>query len=110
MGWTNHRPVLDREVTLQAPADARDAFGETITAYVNTATVPCAYAPVTGREVFSADRVAALGYVKFTIRYRSDVNAKWRAVFEGVTYHIKAPPVEIGRKQWQELYCMAVDP
>jgi len=82
-------------ISLQAPIVSRDAMGTPVTSYLTVATVPAKETAMRSDEAIVA--MAQTGYVirNFNIRYRSDVNAKWRVLKDGKQMAVIAPPIDI---------------
>ena len=86
---------LDRPITLQKPTTVKDAHGIatiTWTDYEDYAQLK----GQTGAEYYSDGKIASIDAV-FIIRYRPDVDETWRIIYNGNTYEIVSPPIEVGR-------------
>ena len=99
---------MDRRITLYSPLDARDAGGGTVTSWVLVATVWAQFLPQTGREIQQAGQKLALALAGFRIRYRQAA-ATWRVLLGETFYELIAPPVEVGRAEYLDLVCQALD-
>jgi SPP1 family predicted phage head-tail adaptor len=97
---------LDRLITLQQRSVSQDTAGQRVETWSSLAVVWARQRTQPGREPVAADAVRAEALVLWTIRYRSDVDASMRVLFEGRIYAIQAPPREVhGRRAWLELAC-----
>ena len=102
---------LDRLVELRHRVLTRDSTsGQQVESW------PTAYASVwaqkvdlRGREFFAAQQGNAEITATFRIRYRTDILATDRLVYEGLSYNI-LPPAEIGRRDGLEIQATAVRP
>lgn len=101
---------LDRYVTLQARTVTRNAEGEDVATYATLANVWAEKFDLRGREYFAAQQSRAEVTTRWRIRYRDDLRAVDRLVYDGVAYDVVAPPAEIGRRLGLELVTTAVLP
>lgn len=99
---------LDRRVTLLSPLETRDAAGGVSTAWVNVGTFWAQFLPQPGREIQQAGQKLALAAATFRLRWRQ-VTAKWRVLLGADVYELLAPPVEVGRREYLDLVCAALD-
>lgn len=96
---------LDRRVSIEYYSETKNAFGEAEKAWQSIATV---WAKVDylnkldNQEKFEVGRETAIDKVKFTIRYRSGVDARMRILYQSVYYNIRAIS-EVGRRDYMEL-------
>lgn len=68
--------------------------------------LPAKATPLRGREFFAARQTQAELTVKFTIRYRADVDETMTVVWRGERYDIASPPIDVdGMRVWMELMC-----
>jgi SPP1 family predicted phage head-tail adaptor len=88
---------LSERVTLQAPAETRGAaYSDVKKAWADVATVWAAFEPLSGRELLLAQQVNSEITVRFRLRYRADITAKWRVIYRGRVFQIAAPPIDVG--------------
>lgn len=99
---------MDRLITLQAFTTTQNDYGEPVETWTTLASVWSERVPLSGREAFVADQIAALSLVKFRIRYRSDVNTKIRIIDAGEYYDIRSVGL-IGRNDGLELIAEAIN-
>lgn len=57
-----------------------------------------------GTEVMQTDQITGVKFTTFTIRYRTDLDLKYRIVYGGWTYNIQSI-LEIGRKRYLRITC-----
>jgi SPP1 family predicted phage head-tail adaptor len=81
---------LTRRVTIQSPSDADDGGGGSERTWTTVATVWAKIEPGTGREFLAAQQLTPELSHLITIRWRSDVNAKCRAVYGAQVFAIEA--------------------
>lgn len=99
--------MLDRQIQIQAPTEARGSFGEVIPGWTTLATVWAARKAGGGRESMEMGEQAASLSCEFRIRWMPGVNAKQRIVDEyGIDWRISAVE-EGGRREWLTIRCEA---
>lgn len=99
-GW------LRRRVTLQKPVEVQDGFGQAVVTWADVDTVWANAAPLTGRELFTAQAVHAKLSMRFTVRYRADAASTWRVMYQGRPYQVVQDPIDIDdRRTFLELLC-----
>lgn len=79
---------LRHRITLQKKVDVIDSDGFTTQQWQDVATVWAAVENLHGREYWEAAAIQAENTVKFTIRYRQDVDQTMRIVFKKKVYNI----------------------
>lgn len=99
---------LNKRVTLQSAASARDGHGQPIETWSNVAVVWAAIEPIRGREYFSAQQFAAEVTHRVRIRYRSGVSPKWRVIHGSRTFRIETVIDPLERQETIELMCVEV--
>lgn len=91
---------LDRRITLESASVSTDAFGEAIRTYSTLAQV---WAKVEYRSVpkegEETSKLTSVNKVRFTIRYRSDVDATNKISWNGNSYEIDGVSLE-GRERY----------
>jgi SPP1 family predicted phage head-tail adaptor len=80
---------LRRRITLQRRTTGQDSVGQAATTWQNVATVWASIDPATGREGVIGQALQAEVTHTITIRYRPNVTAAMRAVYQGATYNIE---------------------
>lgn len=95
---------LDKRITIQY--DASD--GTTNPNWQPLCTVWASKKGLTGRTFYQAAATHAESDIIYKIRYRTGIKALMQIVDRESTMTIKAPPVEIGRKQWLEIHAKDV--
>lgn len=99
---------LDRRVTIRRmTGTTTNEFNEPVEVWADVATVWAQQRPNRGSERFAAEQQAGTAVMTFHIRYRSDVSAMDRLIYEGRSYEIVAPPREIGRRVVTEIDAIA---
>ena len=99
---------MDRRIVLLSPLESRDAGGGVVTSWVNVGTFWAQFLPQTGREIQQAAQKLAIAVATFRIRYRQAA-ATWRVMLGDAVYELIAPPVEVGRREYLDLVCQALD-
>lgn len=74
---------LNHLIEFQELTVTRDQYGGEIESWETVATAYAKVEPLVGREFFAAAAVQAENTVKFTLRYRSDLNTFMRLVYDG---------------------------
>lgn len=97
---------LDQRVTLQSPVYNTD--GDEIVSWQSEGDVWAAVDPTSGLEVEPGQQIIAEKQVTVTIRFRADVDARWRVVDGPHTYEIKAVMDTARRTEALKLLCMEV--
>jgi SPP1 family predicted phage head-tail adaptor len=76
-------------VTLQKQSSGRDSAGGVVTLWTNFAVgVPAAISPVSGREILTAQQIAADVSTEIAIRWRPGVDETMRVLHNDETYGI----------------------
>lgn len=101
---------LDRKITIQRATVTQDAeFNEPEETWEDLyANLWAGKRSKSGQEAFSEDQEVASEVLVFTVRYRK-VLATDRVLYEGRTYDILPPLVEVGRRQFLEITAKARD-
>lgn len=100
---------LRERVTLQSPTESRSAaYADVQKAWVDVATVWAAFEPLSGRELLLAQQVSSDINVRFRVRYRADVTAKWRVRYGTRIFQIVQPPIDVGGRR-VELHLMCTE-
>ena len=91
---------LDRRITLKSASVSTDGFGQDVRTYSTLAQV---WAKVdyrgTPKEGEDTEKLTSLNKVRFTVRYRSDVDATVKISWGGKTYEIEGVSLE-GRERY----------
>lgn len=101
---------LNRQIVIQTRDAGEDAAGQPLTTWTTTATVWANVKGATGmgsiRQSAARDGVAVeLNSYSFRIRYRTDVDAAERVVFDGQNFDVKQVRHDFARKEWTDLVC-----
>lgn len=94
---------LDRRIIIEAPTAGRGQQGGTARTWSRFAEVSAELVQTTGREFLAAQRDVSERRAVFRIRWRSDITAAMRVVYQGVTREIHDVR-ELGRKEGIELH------
>mgnify|MGYP000022199681 CR=1 FL=1 len=97
-GELSERVILQRRVVVQ------DAYGQSTITWTAIATVWARVRAVSGREFFAAGQVQQEQTVKVLVRYRTDLDATCRLMWQGRAHDITGI-VPIGR-EWVEIMCL----
>ena len=87
---------LDRRITLQSASVSTDGFGQAVRTYSTLAQVEYKGVPKEGEDT---DKLTSVNKVRFTVRYRSDVDATTKISWGGKTYEIEGVSLE-GRERY----------
>ncbi len=79
---------LDRRIVIEQSTPAQDSSGQPVESWAELATVWAEVVPVGGSEIFQAKQFGAETVKKFRIRWRGDVTAKMRVVYDSANYDI----------------------
>lgn len=99
--------LLRHRITLQKFMVITDPDGFTTQQWQDVATVWAAVENLHGREYWEAAAVQAENTVKFTIRYRPDIDQTMRIVFRGQVYEITAIDNVKYRNEYIEIKAVA---
>jgi SPP1 family predicted phage head-tail adaptor len=81
---------LRHRVTFQKLTTTRGLSGGEKNEWVGVCTVWARVSPLSGKALFAAQQNHSEVTGTIDMRYRADINAKMRAMYEGKTYHIHA--------------------
>lgn len=99
---------LKHRVTIQNPTKTRSASGSASLGWGTVATVWASVRGMSGRDVIMAAQAQALVTHKVMIRYRTDVNAQTRLLYEGKVFEVVVA-LERYCKTGLELLCREVE-
>lgn len=102
---------MDRLITFKSPNKTRGSAGGVKNTWTTVTEQSWAkWLPQSGAEVVQAQAKYTDMTGILRIRYRSDVLATWRLLLDGGTqYELIAPPLEIGRQEFQDLVVKLVN-
>jgi SPP1 family predicted phage head-tail adaptor len=92
-------------VTIEAPVETTDSFGQAIKSWSTFATPYAAIEPLRGREFFASAQISAEITVRIRMRYLPGVTEKMRVVHNGKYYNIISPPINPNERN-RELHLM----
>jgi SPP1 family predicted phage head-tail adaptor len=81
---------MNHRITLIKRGAGRDAAGEPVESWGDVATIWADVRFSSGAEVLRANSEIAVKRASIRIRARSDVDATWRARYQGVEFDIKS--------------------
>ena len=91
---------LDRRITLRSASVSTDGFGQAVRTYSDLgdvwAKVEYRGVPKEGDET---EKLTSVNKVRFTIRYRADVDATTKIVWKSNTYEVEGVSLE-GRERY----------
>jgi SPP1 family predicted phage head-tail adaptor len=79
---------LRRRVTIQKRQSTQDGDGQRSETWTAVATVPAKIEPLGGRELLLAKAMGAESTHQVTMRYRADLDATMRIVYQGRIFNI----------------------
>ena len=86
-----------------------DPFGQIVVDYITHATVWARVIEKVGNEAENGDMISSTHRVDFFIRYRDDINAQMRIVYNNKTYKIHAIQSADAREAFQMIRCEYTD-
>jgi SPP1 family predicted phage head-tail adaptor len=89
---------LRTRITFQSPTESMDAGGAQTQVYANIATTPTVWAKWVhdhGQEGEQGNAIAAIARATVTVRYRSDIDASWQVLSNGLSWKIISPPENV---------------
>ena len=96
---------LNRRVLIQQRSTTKDSFGQQSTAWTDLLTCWAHIEPLSGRELVNAQAVNAEVTHTVTIRYRSNVTASMRVLYQGRIFNITAVIDPDTSHVWTSLNC-----
>lgn len=99
---------LRHRITIEEPVESQDDYGEEVRWWQPLPFLSETWAEkedLSGRELFQAQQVNALVTTQFTLRYRTDVNARMRIKHDGQYYGIESVQDPDGEKKKLLLIC-----
>lgn len=104
-----HAGDLNASLVLKRKTATRDNKGGELITYTTVATVAGKAEPIRGRQYEALQMAQSDIEIRFTIYYRTDVEADWQVTWRGQAYEIVGPPIDVlARKQWLELMARTV--
>jgi SPP1 family predicted phage head-tail adaptor len=90
--------LLDRRVRLERRHEVTDDSGQVVVQWEPIADVWARVEPLGGREAFGQQQWVATGDLRFTVRWRDDIDPLHRVVHEGRAYDVVSV-AEDGRRE-----------
>lgn len=94
---------LRKRIELQSPVDTIDAYGQATRSWTTYATVYASVVPASGQENTIAEAMQVQQTHTITIRYRSDVAATHRALFNSRQFNFQFVRNLDERNRWLEI-------
>lgn len=98
---------LRHRITVETPDEAQDTFGEPVKTWkkLTSKRIWAKREDLSGRELFQAQQINAKVTTQFTIRHRTDIDARMRVLSDGVCYGIESVQDPDGRGVKTLLLC-----
>ena len=99
---------LRNRITIEHPVESRDESGGVTVQWQELPSGAHAWSKredLSGRELFQAQQINAQVATQFTVRWRSDIDARMRVVSDGITYPIESVQDPEGRREKLVLLC-----
>lgn len=90
---------LDRRITLQSASVSTDGFGQAVRTYSTLGLVWAKVDYLSVKEGEETERLTSVNKVRFTIRYRADVDATIKISWDSKTYEVEGVSLE-GRERY----------
>ena len=97
--------MMRYRVQLQSPSDTTDAGGGRSQSYTRVADIYANIVPKSGKESFQRGKIQAETTHDIFIRYRSDIDASYRIVYESRSFNIKSILNVDERDRYYKLSC-----
>lgn len=94
---------LNRQITLQSFTTTQNDYNEDVPSWSTYATVWAALFYQRAEEITAAGGERGRQFIEFVIRYRSDVTASDRIVYNSENYEIVARQEVVGRDHYLKL-------
>lgn len=99
---------LDRRIILRSASVSTDGFGQAVRTYSDLGKVWAKVDYTSVSEGNEANKLTSVNKVRFTIRYRSDVDATNKVSWDGKTYEVEGVNLE-GRERYLVLETRLAD-
>jgi SPP1 family predicted phage head-tail adaptor len=98
---------LRHRVTIEEPAETRGTSGSVVKHWqeIPNGVLWAKREDLSGAELFQAQQINARVSTRFTIRFRSDIDARMRVVSDAVPYQVESPQDPEGRREFLVLLC-----
>lgn len=97
---------FNRRITIQAKQDGEDELGQPLTTWVDVATgVPANLLATTGKEYVASGEEVSKAQVSMRIRWRTDVTAAMRVLYDGGIFNIEAVLPDYAGRRFIDLAC-----
>lgn len=98
---------LNQRVRIEKRQSGQDDFGQAVLTWVPLCTTWAEVLPLRGREFFAAAQVQQEHSIKVRLRYRHDIDAGMRLVWNGRAHDITGVIALEGGRQWLEIMALA---
>lgn len=96
---------LNRRVVIQQHTAGSDASGQPLVAWSDVATVWADIQYLKGIEQIKADAVTSAAKVSIRIRWRTDVTATMRVLYNSVAYTVQVVLPDVANRRYVDLVC-----
>lgn len=97
---------FNRRITIQARQVGADDLGQPQTSWVNLVdSVPANILASTGKEYVSSNEEVSKAQVSMRIRWRTDITAAMRVLFDGGIFNIEAVLPDYAGRRYVDLAC-----
>ncbi|MFM0326087.1 phage head closure protein [Caballeronia glebae] len=97
---------FNRRITIQAKQSTTDELGQPSTSWVNVAVdVPANLLASTGKEYVASGEEISKAQVSMRIRWRTDITAAMRVLFDGGIFNIEAVLPDYAGRRSVDLAC-----
>jgi SPP1 family predicted phage head-tail adaptor len=97
---------FNRRITIQVKQTGADELGQPMTSWVDVAdSVPANILAATGKEYMGANEEVSKAQVSMRVRWRTDITAAMRVVFDGGIFNIEAVLPDYAGRRYVDLAC-----
>ncbi|HDR8947262.1 TPA: phage head closure protein [Burkholderia vietnamiensis] len=97
---------FNRRITIQVKQAGQDDLGQPLTSWVDVAAaVPAYLLASTGREYVNSGEEISKAQVSMRIRWRTDVTAAMRVLYDGGIFNIEAVLPDYAGRRYVDLAC-----
>lgn len=96
---------LNRRVVIQQHAAGSDAQGQPTSGWVDVATVWADIQYLKGIEQIKADAVTSSARVSIRIRWRTDITAAMRVLYNSVVHTVQVVLPDVATRRYVDLVC-----
>lgn len=97
---------LNRRITIQMRQPGKNALGEELVTWVDLEQeTPASLLVLSGKEYAVTSGEVSRAQVSMRVRWRTDVTAKMRVLYEGGIYNIEAVLPDLAGREYVDLAC-----